>query len=80
VTRPQFKRQEIPVEARHVIEQYNALDRELYTWASERFAALLERQGVPLEREVRMFQQLNGLCGRAALLARQLKGRTFSKR
>jgi hypothetical protein len=54
----------LPGHVREVIEVHNSLDIELYRHARDRFRDLVAEQGERLDREVRVFRQLNALYGR----------------
>jgi hypothetical protein len=63
VTRHSPWQRELSAETRRAIEQHNALDIELYNWVSERFDALLQKQGSHFSRELSVFRLLNKIRG-----------------
>lgn len=46
------------------IEAYNELDAELYAYAADKLARVVDRQGPEFRQEVRAFETLNALCQR----------------
>jgi hypothetical protein len=67
-------------EAREVIEEFNALDLELYGHGRDRFERLVAQQGCAFSRKVRAFQHLNALYGKANRLRSLRVGRPAARR
>jgi hypothetical protein len=68
---------EVPATTRAVIEEYNALDLELYAFARGRFEAQVAALGEPFRSEVEAFRRANRTVGRpytfAGLVRRRLR-------
>jgi hypothetical protein len=65
--------------ARRVVEEYNALDLELYAWARERFESLATARP-SLAGELTRFQRANPLWGKVVFTARELRSRLIPAR
>jgi hypothetical protein len=80
VNRSDAPGQDVPPEARAVVEKFNALDIDLYGYGCDRFDRLVGEQGPGFAREVRMFERLNALYRTASRLRSLPRGRPIARR
>jgi hypothetical protein len=68
ITSGRAYKERIPPETLRVIEAHNALDIQLYRYASDLFQEQIRVQGPSMENQLQRFKKLNGTYGRVHLL------------
>jgi len=69
------RKEKIPQDTLRVIENYNALDIELYRYATERFQEQVRLQGKSFDQEIRIFRTLNASYGQLELFVSSAIGK-----
>jgi uncharacterized membrane protein YheB (UPF0754 family) len=61
ITRGRPRVSEIPEDVRHIIQENNRLDSELYSFVEQRFQNQVQQEGPSFQIELNVFQVLNQL-------------------